>query len=213
MEQRRWDRLGRDLGVVGLGCWQIGADWGQVSDDDALTTLHAAADAGVTCFDTADVYGDGRSERLVGTMRAERIADEEEPVFVATKLGRRANPHVPEAFTREAMAAWIDRSRANLGMDTLDLVQLHCPPTPVFADDRVVLGQQRLLPPHDRGRRRHRAHLGARPPAGPPQRGGPADGVERQGHGRRLARCAHPRVCRLALGVPPPPWLPDNVTV
>lgn len=137
MEQRRWDRLGRDLGVVGLGCWQIGADWGQVSDDDALTTLHAAADAGVTCFDTADVYGDGRSERLVGTMRAERIADEEEPIFVATKLGRRANPHVPEAFTREAMAAWIDRSRTNLGMDTLDLVQLHCPPTPVFADDAV----------------------------------------------------------------------------
>ena len=137
MEQRRWERLGRELGAVGLGCWQIGAEWGPVSEDDAMATLHAAADAGVTCFDTADVYGDGRSERLVGRMRAERIADEEEPIFVATKMGRRANPHVPEAFTREAFRGWVDRSRANLGMDTLDLVQLHCPPAGVLDSDQV----------------------------------------------------------------------------
>ena len=137
MEQRRWERLGRDLGVVGLGCWQLGAGWGAVSEDDAMATLHAAADAGVTCFDTADVYGDGRSERLVGRMRAERIADEEEPVFIATKMGRRANPHVPEAFTLEAFRAWGDRSRANLDMDTLDLVQLHCPPPSVLDSDQI----------------------------------------------------------------------------
>lgn len=137
MEQRRWERLGRELGAVGLGCWQIGAEWGPVSEDDAMATLHAAADAGVTCFDTADVYGDGRSERLVGRMRAERIADEEEPIFVATKMGRRANPHVPEAFTREAFRGWVDRSRANLGMDTLNLVQLHCPAAGVLDSDQV----------------------------------------------------------------------------
>lgn len=137
MEHRELGRTGHDVGVVGLGCWQLGADWGQVSEDDALATLHAAADAGVTLFDTADVYGDGRSERLVGTFRRQRMADQEEPVFVATKLGRRANPFAPETFTRDNMAAWIDRSRANLAMDTLDLVQLHCPPSAVLDREDV----------------------------------------------------------------------------
>ncbi|MCW2601342.1 MAG: aldo/keto reductase [Frankiales bacterium] len=117
---------------MGLGCWQLGADWGDVSEADALGVLHAAVDAGVTFLDTADVYGDGRSERLVGRILAER-----EGLTAATKIGRRADPHVPEAFTLEALRGWTDRSRTNLGVDTLDLVQLHCPPTPVFADDRV----------------------------------------------------------------------------
>jgi aryl-alcohol dehydrogenase-like predicted oxidoreductase len=96
--------------------------------------LHTAADAGVTFFDTADVYGDGRSERLVGRLLRERPGDD---LVVATKMGRRADPHVPEAFTPDALRAWNDRSRENLGVDTLDLVQLHCPPTPVYSSDAV----------------------------------------------------------------------------
>lgn len=127
-------RTGRKVSVVGLGCWQLGADWGDVTEPDALAVLHAALDSGVTFLDTADVYGDGRSERLVGQVLRERGADQ---VTVATKMGRRADPHVPEAFTLDAFRGWLDRSRRNLGVDTVDLVQLHCPPKPVFADDRV----------------------------------------------------------------------------
>jgi aryl-alcohol dehydrogenase-like predicted oxidoreductase len=132
MESRHVPRLDASLSVVGLGCWQLGADWGEVGDDDALATLDGALDSGVTFLDTADVYGDGRSERLVG-----RAATGREGVFVATKAGRRADPHVPEAFTAENLRAWTDRSRRNLGVDRLDLVQLHCPPTPVLSDDAV----------------------------------------------------------------------------
>jgi aryl-alcohol dehydrogenase-like predicted oxidoreductase len=113
-----------------------------VSEDDAMAVLHAAVDAGVTFLDTADVYGDGRSEQLVGRLRAERG---DLPLVVATKAGRRADPHVPEAFTAEALGAWTDRSRKNLQMDTLDLVQLHCPPTPVYDDDRVFDALDRLV--------------------------------------------------------------------
>jgi aryl-alcohol dehydrogenase-like predicted oxidoreductase len=119
---------------VGLGCWQLGADWGDVSEADAMRILHASVDAGVTFLDTADVYGDGRSETFVGRLLRERPGED---LMVATKMGRRADPHVPEAFTLDAFRGWADRSRRNLGVDRLDLVQLHCPPTPVFADDRV----------------------------------------------------------------------------
>ncbi|MFZ5849487.1 MAG: aldo/keto reductase [Actinomycetota bacterium] len=134
MENRQLGRTGRQVSVVGLGCWQLGADWGEVSEADAMQILHTSVDAGVTFLDTADVYGDGRSETLVGRLLKERS---DVPLTVATKMGRRADPHVPEAFTLEAFRAWTDRSRRNLGMDRLDLVQLHCPPTPVFSDDRV----------------------------------------------------------------------------
>ena len=134
METRRLGRTGRDVSVVGLGCWQLGADWGAVSEDDALAVLRAAVDAGVTLLDTADVYGDGRSETLIGRLLRERP---DAGLTVATKMGRRADPHVPEAYTLDAFRAWTDRSRANLGVDTLDLVQLHCPPTPVYADEQV----------------------------------------------------------------------------
>ena len=132
MEQRTLGRTSRPVSVVGLGCWQLGADWGEVTEADAMAVLHAAVDAGVTFLDTADVYGDGRSERLVG-----RLLTERDGLTVATKVGRRADPHVPEAFTLDALRGWVDRSLDNLGVDALDLVQLHCPPSPVYADDRV----------------------------------------------------------------------------
>jgi aryl-alcohol dehydrogenase-like predicted oxidoreductase len=99
-----------------------------------MAVLHAAVDSGVTFLDTADVYGDGRSETLIGRLLAERP---DAGVTVATKMGRRADPHLPEAFTLDAFRAWTDRSRRNLGVERLDLVQLHCPPTSVLSDDRV----------------------------------------------------------------------------
>jgi aryl-alcohol dehydrogenase-like predicted oxidoreductase len=120
--------------VVGLGCWQLGSDWGDVSEQDALDVLRAAADSGVTFFDTADVYGDGRSEALIGRFLKERPGS---GVMVATKMGRLADPHVAGAYTLDAFRGWLDSSRRNLGVDTVDLVQLHCPPTQVYSDDRV----------------------------------------------------------------------------
>jgi aryl-alcohol dehydrogenase-like predicted oxidoreductase len=131
VENRNFRRMGRDVGVIGLGAWQLGADWGEVSEEDAHATLRAAADAGVTFFDTADVYGDGRSERVIGSFLADRPG-----ITVATKMGRRVAQE-PSAFTLDNFRAWTDRSRANLGVQTLDLVQLHCPPTPVFSTDAV----------------------------------------------------------------------------
>ena len=142
MEQRTLGRTGRDVSVVGLGCWQLGADWGAVPEDDAMAVLHAAMDDGVTLLDTADVYGDGRSEKLIGRLLQERP---DAGLTVATKAGRRADPLVPEAFTLDALRAWTDRSRANLGVDVLDLVQLHCPPTPVYDDDRVFDALDQLV--------------------------------------------------------------------
>jgi len=130
------------VSVVGLGCWQLGADWGEVSDSDALAVLHAALDEGVTLLDTADVYGDGRSEALIGRLLAER---DSEGVLVATKMGRRADPHEPAAYGLPAFREWTDRSRRNLGVDVLDLVQLHCPPTAVYADDRAFDALDQLL--------------------------------------------------------------------
>ena len=126
-------RLGREISLIGQGCWQLGADWHHVGDDTAQEILRAAADAGVTFFDTADVYGDGRSEKAVGQFLADRPGE----VFVATKMGRRADPHVAEAYTLDNYRRWTDRSRENLGVDTLDLVQLHCPPPEVLADPRT----------------------------------------------------------------------------
>ena len=123
--------MARDASVIGLGAWQLGADWGDVTEQDAHATLAAAADAGVTFFDTADVYGDGRSEQIIGSFIKNRPG-----ITVATKMGRRV-PQEPSAYTLENFRAWTDRSRANLGVETLDLVQLHCPPTPVFSTDAV----------------------------------------------------------------------------
>ncbi|MER8024066.1 aldo/keto reductase [Glutamicibacter protophormiae] len=133
MEHRELGRTQRSVSVIGLGTWQLGADWGSVDENDALAVLDAAHAGGVDFFDTADVYGDGRSEQLIGRWLK---ANPEAGVTVATKMGRRVE-QVPEAYTLEAFRAWNDRSRANLGMDTLDLVQLHCPPTAVYSNDAV----------------------------------------------------------------------------
>jgi aryl-alcohol dehydrogenase-like predicted oxidoreductase len=133
MEQRVLGRTGRAVSVVGLGTWQLGADWGDVREEDALAVLDAAVAEGVTFFDTADVYGDGRSEQLIGRYLAERP---DAGILVATKMGRR-QAQVPENYVLDNFRAWNDRSRRNLGVDTLDLVQLHCPPTPVYSSDAV----------------------------------------------------------------------------
>jgi aryl-alcohol dehydrogenase-like predicted oxidoreductase len=126
-------RLGRAVSEIGFGAWQIGADWGTVDEDAAMATLHAAADAGVTFFDTADVYGDGRSERLVGRLLRERGGT---GITVATKMGRRLEQTV-DNYSPENFRAWNDRSRENLGVETLDLVQLHCPPTDLYYEPEV----------------------------------------------------------------------------
>jgi len=129
MEYRRLGKTGREVSAIGFGAWQIGgADWGDVDDDASLLTLHAAADAGITLFDTADVYGDGRSERVIGRFLRERP---DPRFFVATKMIRRA-PLDPSLYTPEQFRAWLERSRENLGVETIDLVQLHCPPTQTF---------------------------------------------------------------------------------
>ncbi|MCX6398331.1 MAG: aldo/keto reductase [Propionibacteriales bacterium] len=131
MEQRTFGRLGRAASVVGLGTWQLGADWGDVSETDARAVLEESAAAGVTFYDTADVYGDGRSEKVVGRFLA---AHPDAGLTVATKMGRRME-QVPGNYTAENFRAWLDRSRANLGVDRIDLVQLHCPPSEVIDDD------------------------------------------------------------------------------
>ena len=127
-------RTGRMTTRLGFGAWAIGGTWGEVSLTDAKAALHAALDAGMTFIDTADVYGDGRSERIIREVLAERPG---ERPFVATKAGRRLSPHVAEAYTGAALEGFIDRSLTNLGVERLDLVQLHCPPTPVFSNPEV----------------------------------------------------------------------------
>jgi aryl-alcohol dehydrogenase-like predicted oxidoreductase len=145
METRVLGGTGRRVGVVGLGAWQLGGDWGTVSESDAFDVLDAAVDSGVTFVDTADVYGDGRSEQLIGRFAKDRRPED---LFVATKMGRRVEQK-PENYTAENFVDWIDRSRRNLGVATLDLVQLHCPPTEVFADQKVFDALHDLI---DQGR-------------------------------------------------------------
>ncbi|ALV44441.1 aldo/keto reductase [Arthrobacter alpinus] len=125
-------KTNRTVSAVGLGTWQLGADWGDVSESDALAVLAASAEAGVTFFDTADVYGDGRSEQIIGKF----LRDHGTGITVATKMGRRLE-QLPENYVLENFRAWTERSRRNLGVETLDLVQLHCPPTAVVTSDEV----------------------------------------------------------------------------
>jgi aryl-alcohol dehydrogenase-like predicted oxidoreductase len=132
MHTRALGRTGRTVSVIGLGTWQLGADWGDVSEADATAVLAASVDAGVTFFDTADVYGDGRSEQIIGRFLAGTDAE----ITVATKMGRRVD-QLPENYVLDNFRAWTDRSRTNLDMPTLDLVQLHCPPSAVIDSGEV----------------------------------------------------------------------------
>jgi aryl-alcohol dehydrogenase-like predicted oxidoreductase len=141
MQYRRLGKTGRDVSAIGFGAWAIGADWGKVDDADSLRALHAAADAGVTLIDTADVYGDGRSERVIARFLRERSG---ERFFVATKMGRRV-PLDMARYTPEAFRAWVDRSRDNLGVDRLDLVQLHCLPTSIYYKPEVFAALDDLV--------------------------------------------------------------------
>ena len=141
MQQRTLGRTHRPVSVVGLGTWQLGADWGEVTESDAREVLEASAEAGVTFFDTADVYGDGRSEQIVGSFVA---AHPDAGFTVATKMGRRAE-QVPASYVESSFRTWLDRSRRNLGVDVVDLVQLHCPPSAVIDDDTTYDVLDRLV--------------------------------------------------------------------
>ncbi|HEY3614136.1 MAG TPA: aldo/keto reductase [Gaiellales bacterium] len=141
MQQRQIPRLGRAVSCVGFGAWQLGADWGDVPEGDAIAALETALAAGVTFIDTADAYGDGRSERLIGRVLA---AGTGERPFVATKMGRRVAQEHAE-YTPARFREWTDRSCENLGVERLDLVQLHCPPTAVIEDDGLFAALDELV--------------------------------------------------------------------
>src|SRR2546421_8405827 len=128
MKYRELGRTGWKVSEIGFGSWAIGGSWGDVDDRESLAALHRALDLGVNFFDTADVYGDGRSERLLARLKRERS----EEIIIATKAGRRLEPHVASGYNRENLSAFIDRSLQNLETDALDLLQLHCPPTEVY---------------------------------------------------------------------------------
>lgn len=133
MKYRTLGKTGYNVSEISFGAWAIGGTWGEVNDDDSMAALHAAVDAGVNFFDTADVYGDGRSERLVGQLLKERSED----ITVATKAGRRLDPHLAEGYNRQHIEDFIDRSLKNLNVDHLDLLQLHCPPPAVYYQPEV----------------------------------------------------------------------------
>src|ERR1700712_2528487 len=128
MKYRQLGRTDMKVSEVSFGAWAIGGAWGEVDDSTSLAALHKALDLGVNFIDTADVYGDGRSERLVARVRRERP----ETIYVATKAGRRLSPHVAEGYNAKNLTAFVERSLKNLATDSLDLLQLHCPPTEVY---------------------------------------------------------------------------------
>lgn len=129
MKLRKFSDLGWSVSEIGLGCWAIGSEWGDVSDEDARKTLQTSLDKGVNFFDTADVYGDGRSEKFVG----ELLKSTSEKIYVATKTGRRLDPHNAEGYNINQIEPFVDRSLLNLGVDAIDLMQLHCPPTEAYS--------------------------------------------------------------------------------
>lgn len=147
MQYRELGRTGFNVSTISFGAWAIGSSWGTVDDRESIAALHRALDLGVNFFDTADVYGDGHSERLLARLRRERS----EPFYIATKAGRRLDPHVAAGFTRQNLTAFVERSLQNLETEALDLLQLHCPPVDVFympevfaiLDDLVQQGKLR----------------------------------------------------------------------
>ena len=144
MERRVLGRTGMKVSAVSFGAWAIGSSWGPVDDNESMAALHTAIDAGVNFVDTADVYGDGKSERLVARLKRERPGEE---IYVATKAGRRLPSQTADGYTRENLIAWIERSLRNLETDAIDLLQLHCPHPDVY-DRPDVFGTSTIwLPP------------------------------------------------------------------
>jgi aryl-alcohol dehydrogenase-like predicted oxidoreductase len=141
MDYRPLGRTGLRVSTVSFGAWAIGGTWGDVDDQESLAALHRAVDRGVNFFDTADVYGDGRSERLLARLRRER----REPLIIATKAGRRLNPHTAASYNEENLTAFVERSLKNLETEALDLLQLHCPPTDVYYRPDVFDALDRLV--------------------------------------------------------------------
>jgi aryl-alcohol dehydrogenase-like predicted oxidoreductase len=147
MRYRRLGRTGWNVSEISFGAWAIGGEWGRVSDEDARASLDKAVDCGVNFIDTADVYGDGRSERLIGEFKKRR----KEEIIVATKAGRRLAEQTVEGYSRKNLTGWVEDSLRNLSVDTLDLLQLHCPPTALYdhveifgiLDDLVRAGKLR----------------------------------------------------------------------
>jgi len=132
MKKRKFGKIGWEVNEIGLGCWAMGADWGEVSEENAKNILKTSFENGVNFIDTADVYGDGRSERFVG----EFINSTSERIYVATKAGRRINPHEAKGYyDKDLMESFVDRSLKNLNVETIDLLQMHCPPSEVYSND------------------------------------------------------------------------------
>jgi aryl-alcohol dehydrogenase-like predicted oxidoreductase len=140
MQVRRLGKTGRDVSEIGFGAWAIGGSWGKTDDAESLAAMHAAVESGVTFFDTADVYGDGHSEKLIAQLLRERP----EPLVVATKFGRRAPLDVRE-YTYDNLRGWLERSRENLGVEVVDLVQLHCPPWDAYYTPSIFESCERLV--------------------------------------------------------------------
>ena len=147
MQYRELGRTGWKVSTISFGGWAIGGTWGPVDDTDSLDALHRAVDLGVNFFDTADVYGDGRSESLISELSKQR----DDTIYIATKAGRRLDPHIASGYNRENLTSFVERSLKKLKMDTIDLLQLHCPPTEVYympevfgvLDDLVAAGKLR----------------------------------------------------------------------
>lgn len=141
MNYRVFGRCGWAVSEVGFGAWAIGGSWGKVDEEDAVAALHRAIDCGVNFIDTADVYGDGKSERLIARV----LKDRKERVFVATKAGRRLSPHTADGYTEENLTKFVERSLKNLELETIDLLQLHCPPTEVYYRPEVFAALDKLV--------------------------------------------------------------------
>jgi aryl-alcohol dehydrogenase-like predicted oxidoreductase len=138
MNYRKFGSIGWQVSEISFGAWAVGGAWGKQSDEESMAALHKAIDLGINFIDTADVYGDGRSERLIARLRSERS----EPFYVATKAGRRLNPHTADGYNEKNLTEFVERSLKNLSTDSLDLVQLHCPPTEVY----YITGRKCSLP-------------------------------------------------------------------
>ncbi|MCL1922761.1 MAG: aldo/keto reductase [Propionibacteriaceae bacterium] len=145
MESLVFGPTGREVSVIGLGCWQFGGQWGDISDGQAFDVLSAAVESGVTLIDTADVYGNGRSEDLIGYFLESIGGAHVNGLTVITKMGRLADPHVASAYCYENFRTWLDASRKRLRMDCIPVVQLHCPPTSVYSSQEVFDGLDRLV--------------------------------------------------------------------